>query len=617
MSLAVGVAMWTGLSATERRDAAQSPAGPATIKGTVVDALSSAPLRRAIVTARSAEIPEGLSAITDDDGGFSIVAVPAGRVTIAAVKPGYLAGGFGSGGWGRPTVAAAVTSGELLQVVIRLNKASVMTGVIRDQRGQPASNLKVFAIDARSPAAPTPSAQSILSIGVVTDDRGVYRLYDLPPREYLICAAARTELDDDITQRSTAETDAVLARLRSRSQVVSLPAQEAIAPPQVVALGPVFYPGTASLRAAARIKLAPGEVREGLDFNLASLSLTTIEGTVFSSDGPLPKSIAISIDPEDSLLIFAFANAFPRLVDAPGADGHFKYGSIAPGHHVITARGDRVAPPSGPGRGDIGIKLPPAGEITTTETMYALEEVDVGNQPVRGVAVRFQRGSKLAGRVTLDPAAVAIPPAIDWTKVRVGLAMPGHRTSMSVKGAAVGNIFEAPFPIPLRADGTFEFASVAPGRYRITAALPQPLAAEWRPQSAMAAGLDVLDGMVDLMPGMDVSDVHITLTNRHTSLTGTLTAPTGAGASDYYVVVMAADPLLRAIGSRRVQMTRPATNGVFLINDLPPGDYLVVALADLDPEEWRQPESLAVIAPRGVKVKILDGTETVQNMSVR
>jgi hypothetical protein len=80
---------------------------------------------------------------------------------------------------------------------------------------------------------------------------------------------------------------------------------------------------------------------------------------------------------------------------------------------------------------------------------------------------------------------------------------------------------------------------------------------------------------------------------------------------------MAADPLLRAIGSRRVQMTRPATNGVFLINDLPPGDYLVVALADLDPEEWRQPESLAVIAPRGVKVKILDGTETVQNMSVR
>jgi hypothetical protein len=133
----------------------------------------------------------------------------------------------------------------------------------------------------------------------------------------------------------------------------------------------------------------------------------------------------------------------------------------------------------------------------------------------------------------------------------------------------------------------------------------------------MAAGRDMLDAMVDLTPGTDLTNVAITLTNRPSNLTGTLSAPAGANASDYYIVVLAADPQLRTAGSRRVQMTRPATDGVFSIKDLPPGDYLLVALADIDPEEWRQPESLAAFAPRGVKVKIVEGAETAQNLSVR
>jgi hypothetical protein len=618
LSVTVALAAWTALSAHQTRESVPGFAEQATITGTVIDNSASMPLRRAIVTVTSSEIPEGLSTITGDDGKFSIVAIPPGRVTIAAIKPGYLAGGFGSTGWGRPVTPVAVKRGETFQAVIRLTKASAMTGTIRDQRGQPVANLKVFAIDARDPAAPTPGLPSVMNNGVLTDDRGVYRLYNLPPREYLVCAAASNQLDNDISRRSTADTDAALAALRTRTQSLTLAPPVATSPPPREALAPVFFPGTPSLTTAARIKLAPGEVREGLDFTLASLSLTTIQGMLVSSDGPLPGSIAISIDPEESLLIFAFANAFPRLVDAPAADGRFKFGAITPGHHVITAQGDRAVPAAEKGRGG-GLVVPtPGSQSTTTETMYAMEEVDVAGQPVTGVVVRFQRGSRVTGRVTLDAGASApVPPAIDWAQVRVGLVTPSRRTSMSANGAPVGNIFTPPFPTPLRSDGTFDFASVAPGRYRFRVTLPQPLAAVWRPQSAMAAGRDMLDAMVDLTPGTDLTNVAITLTNRPSNLTGTLSAPAGANASDYYIVVLAADPQLRTAGSRRVQMTRPATDGVFSIKDLPPGDYLLVALADIDPEEWRQPESLAAFAPRGVKVKIVEGAETAQNLSVR
>ena len=38
--------------------------------------------------------------------------------------------------------------------------------------------------------------------------------------------------------------------------------------------------------------------------------------------------------------------------------------------------------------------------------------------------------------------------------------------------------------------------------------------------------------------------------------------------------------------SRRVKAVRPSVDGHYAIADLPPGDYLVAAVADVDPGEW-------------------------------
>ena len=63
-------------------------------------------------------------------------------------------------------------------------------------------------------------------------------------------------------------------------------------------------------------------------------------------------------------------------------------------------------------------------------------------------------------------------------------------------------------------------------------------------------------------------------------------------------------------------MTRPASDGSFSVLNLPAGDYLLVALTDVAPNEWQKPEFLATIAPAGVKVTLSDGELKQQTLRI-
>ena len=63
-------------------------------------------------------------------------------------------------------------------------------------------------------------------------------------------------------------------------------------------------------------------------------------------------------------------------------------------------------------------------------------------------------------------------------------------------------------------------------------------------------------------------------------------------------------------------MTRPATDGTFFIKGLPPGDYIVDALTDLETGEWNDPALLDQLSKAGVKVTLRDGETTRQDLSI-
>src|SRR5689334_258448 len=85
---------------------AQSPRDPtapskpveyAAISGVVVaDTPAREPLSRVVVTAVSAEVSAGRSAVSDNQGRFLINNLPPGRFTVTAMKPAFLTGALGA-----------------------------------------------------------------------------------------------------------------------------------------------------------------------------------------------------------------------------------------------------------------------------------------------------------------------------------------------------------------------------------------------------------------------------------------------------------------------------------------------------------------------------------------
>jgi len=72
-----------------------------------------------------------------------------------------------------------------------------------------------------------------------------------------------------------------------------------------------------------------------------------------------------------------------------------------------------------------------------------------------------------------------------------------------------------------------------------------------------------------------------------------------------------------AFGRGSARATRPASDGRFSVADLPAGDYLIAALTDVEPDEWKRAEFLGQLVAAGVKVTIRDGERTVQDLRLR
>jgi hypothetical protein len=80
---------------------------------------------------------------------------------------------------------------------------------------------------------------------------------------------------------------------------------------------------------------------------------------------------------------------------------------------------------------------------------------------------------------------------------------------------------------------------------------------------------------------------------------------------------MPIDRSLWSTGSRRLQTTRPGTDGRFAFTDLPPGEYRLVALTDFDEDTWHTPAFLESILPSGVAVSLGEGERKVQDLQTR
>src|SRR4029453_5770437 len=150
----------------------------------------SKPPRPALVLLTGFETSGDRTVVTKDDGTFAFGGLPADAYTITAKKDGYIAISWGASRPGRPGRAIALRGGESRRVTLRLPRGSVITGRISDPQGQPLAGVR---LDVPPNVFCPPLGERRLSsarLPVTTDDRGTYRVFDLPAGDYLIAAHA-------------------------------------------------------------------------------------------------------------------------------------------------------------------------------------------------------------------------------------------------------------------------------------------------------------------------------------------------------------------------------------------------------------------------------------------
>jgi hypothetical protein len=546
------------------RQATPVSSGHGTLAGTVTVAdARQAVVRRATVTLSGGGMTRPLLTLTDDDGRFAFHHLPAGRYTLSVSKPAYVTTYFGSRRPGRgPGVAIALADGESIDDLrVPLLRGAVIAGTVRDASGWPNRGAIVTILEPLSPLAPLRLAAT-----ATANDIGEYRAYGLPPGRYLVAAQAGFGLNGARTF-TPRDLDAAWAEIRSRaSGITGRPA--AMTEGARLGYAPVFFGASANPSQATPIDLQPGGERIQVDVDLILVPTATLEGRIVDPGGRPPVNLQMSMawpGAEWGLRERSYISTSAGAATLTVRDGRFSRTALTPGRYTVFARASTSEPPEAP------------------RDLWAAEPLDINGADVRDFVIRLQLGMTVSGTTTFDghsgPASMRL--------TLKGLSREAHLAVSAVETAA---------------DGTFAFGGVPPGEYRLDASPAGSRASDWTLSSVTLNGAELLDRGVTVRAGQDVADVRLTFTDRPTSIAGRLLDRLGRPAPEFVVVVFAADRQYWTSNSRRVRSLRPATDGRYGTRGLPPGEYLVGAVTDLEPADLEDASFLELLAASATRV---------------
>lgn len=565
---------------------ASQVAGTAAISGQVVSEEDPGrPIRVAKVVLSSSALRRELMVTSDSDGRFVFSRLQAGRYTLSVSKPGLVPTTYGAKRPGGSGVPIVVADGEQIPVTVRIPRGAVISGTVRDANGEPAAGVRMqvlaYGIDSKGARTLQTRAFSNSGNGLLqTDDRGVYRIYGLRPGEYYVQAGS------SLGGRATSA-----AEIEWAQRVVGASGGDlggAPPPGQSMTLAPVFYPGTADSAQAIPITLKVGEERSGVDFAFSFIPTATVSGVIRGPDGLPPRLAQASLVRPGSTSPQPGNTLFIR----PDAEGRFTVSNVLPGNYVLAARGSMQGS-TDPAPGPMAVASMP---------LWAMADVAVNGRDISGLEVTLAPGFSVSGKLVFDGANTAAPG--DMTRVSVSLAPQGPTTMGAPSVVA-------------QADGTFVIPGVGPGDYTLWANVPAGTAATspWSLRSAIVSGIDALD--LPFTVRADVGGAVITFTDRSTELTGSLLDTDGKPALDYFIVAFPVDRSFWTPQSRRIRSARPGNTGSFRIAGLPPGDYYVCAMTDLEEQNLLYtPAYLEPLIAASIKLSLTEGEKKTQDLKI-
>jgi len=309
-------------------------------------------------------------------------------------------------------------------------------------------------------------------VGVVTDDRGIYRLTNLPPGDYIVSA---TELNT-----RNAGSDGY--------EGVSFGAMRQ-------ALSFTYYPSESKTTSAVEINLAPGQEIKDIDIALLDRGEHMVSGSVIASGDRLPiKNATVSVTLNDRSTTVSLATS---VVSTQTDDqGLWTLTEIPDGDYSL-----QVVPGAEPETNEPSDVSTRPGGSDFRETKYVKKLVDrtqrvtVSGVDITGVVIELGKGAKITGKVSVE-AGKELPVPL----------------SVSVENGNVGNEFSAYQAYGyVGENGNFEIDGITPGQNNIDVNIrAQP---GWYVKRISVGGKDVKGVPITVVEGQQLTGVEIVLSS--------------------------------------------------------------------------------------------------------